>query len=222
MKTLIRTDNICRLYRSGREYFYALKNASIEIKKGEFISITGSSGSGKSTLMNILGLLDLPDSGEYYFDGVDISTLSDKAMSRLRNLRIGFIFQSFNLIANLTAEENAALPLLYRGVSKRERIKKARAALAMVGLDERLDHRPYQLSGGQQQRTAIARVLASEPEIILADEPCGNLDSKNSREIMELLRKLNNDGKTVVLITHDEKAAEYAGRIYRVRDGIVI
>ena len=185
------------------------------------MAIVGSSGSGKSTLMNILGMLDLPDKGEYYFENNNVRFLSDKKLSEIRNEKIGFIFQSFNLINGMTVLENVSLPLLYRGVPLSKRNKIAKEALKTVGLENRLTHKPSELSGGQQQRVAIARAIAADPEVILADEPCGNLDSKSGKEIMDMLSRLNKSGKTVILITHDENAAKRAGRIIRVADGTV-
>ncbi len=218
---LIKTTDLCRVYDSGKNTVSALENVNISVESGEFISIVGASGSGKTTLMNILGLLDLPDSGRYLFEGQDISELSDKEISRIRNEKIGFIFQSFNLIPNLTTLENVCLPLEYRGVPKKQRVEKALAALQTVGLSHRVNHKPTELSGGQQQRAAIARAIAAEPELILADEPCGNLDSKAGGEIMQLLCGLNHAGKTLILITHDNSAARFADRIIRVTDGRV-
>ncbi len=220
---LIELKNLYRTYHNqgGQSRVEALKDVNLKIDKGEFVSIVGASGSGKSTLMNILGLLDIPDSGNYYFDGKDITGLSDKEISRIRNHRVGFIFQSFNLIPSLTTLENVILPLEYRGMPRKERTERAKKALSSVGLSHRFHHRPTELSGGQQQRVAIARAIASHPGVILADEPCGNLDSKASKEIMDMLKKLNQDGCTVILITHDKEAAMYADRVINVTDGIV-
>lgn len=220
---LIELKNLYRTYRSpdGANSVEALKGVNLHIDQGEYLSITGASGSGKSTLMNILGLLDTPDSGSYYFNGTDITELSDKEISHIRNRSIGFIFQSFNLIPSLTTLENVALPLEYRGMSKSERMERAENALAAVGLSSRLTHKPCELSGGQQQRVSIARAIASNPPVILADEPCGNLDSKSGGEIMDMLKKLNKNGRTVILITHDSNAARQADRILQVEDGRV-
>lgn len=220
--SLIKTVDLCRVYKSGRNEVTALSDVNLSIEKGEFVGIVGVSGSGKSTLMNILGLLDLQDSGEYFLEGKSIATLSDKSISEIRNRKIGFIFQSFNLLPDLSLLENVALPLKYRKTPHKERIALAQTALSAVGLSARTDHKPFELSGGQQQRGAIARAIASDPEIILADEPCGNLDSKAGAEIMKLLTKLNTDGKTVILITHDMNAAKQADRIIEVKDGRVI
>ncbi len=216
---LIKTSDLCRTYKSGENTVAALHNINIDIEKGDFIAITGTSGSGKSTLMNILGMLDTADKGSYYFEDTSVNLLSDKEISNIRGRKIGFIFQSFNLILSLTTIENVMLPLEYRGIPRKERIEKAKTSLCAVGLSDRLYHRPTQLSGGQQQRVAIARAIASEPELILADEPCGNLDSKSGKEIMSMLKRLNENGKTVVLITHNEKDADMAEKIFRVEDG---
>ena len=194
----------------------ALDNVDLTVNKGEFIAITGPSGAGKSTLMNILGLLD---SGTYMFSGLDTKMLSDSELSRIRNQKIGFVFQAFNLIPTLSVLENVALPLNYRGMPSAKRIAHSKAALEAVGLSARLSHKPYELSGGQQQRVAIARAIAADPELILADEPCGSLDSRSSKEVMELLRSRHECGKTVILITHDLDDAAYADRILTVCDG---
>lgn len=220
---LIELKSLYRTYQSRDRInnVEALKNVNLSVAKGEYLAITGASGSGKSTLMNILGLLDTADSGSYYFDGTDITELSDREISHIRNKSIGFVFQSFNLIPSLTTLENVALPLEYRGVSRAERMEKAKESLDMVGLSSRLFHKPSELSGGQQQRVAIARAIAGEPPVILADEPCGNLDSKSGNEIMGMLKTLNQSGRTVILITHDSKAAMQADRMVRVEDGTV-
>lgn len=218
---LIKTIDMCRIYKSGKNTVEALNRVNLNIESGEYAAIVGASGSGKSTLMNILGLLDLPDSGEYYFEGRDIRGLSDREISRIRNEKIGFIFQSFNLIGGLSILENVSLPLEYRGVPLKKRTEAAIEALETVGLSHRMTHKPSELSGGQQQRAAIARAIASQPELILADEPCGNLDSKSGKEIMSLLSRLNDEGRTVILITHDINAAKAAKRIINVSDGIV-
>lgn len=221
---LIELKALCRTYHSRDKgnCVEALKNVNLSVEQGEYLSITGASGSGKSTLMNILGLLDTPDSGSYCFNGNDITQLTDKEISRIRNQSIGFVFQSFNLIPSLTTLENVALPLEYRGVSRTARAEKAKKALELVGLSSRLFHKPSELSGGQQQRVAIARAIASRPPLILADEPCGNLDSKSGGEIMDMLKTLNQSGHTVILITHDSKAARQADRMIRVEDGRVL
>ncbi|MBE6890046.1 MAG: ABC transporter ATP-binding protein [Ruminococcaceae bacterium] len=214
--------DLCKNYNIGGTEVRALDGVSLDIMSGEYVTITGVSGSGKSTLMNILGCLDTPSSGTYILDGSDVSELSDRELSRIRSRKIGFVFQSFNLIPALTAQENVELPLMYRGVSKAERREAAKRALEIVGLSDRAGHRPSEMSGGQQQRAAIARAIAADPSVILADEPCGNLDSSNSREVMDILRDLNRSGKTVVMITHDEQAAKKAQRLIRIADGKIV
>lgn len=216
---LINAADISRHYTMADGTVQALSNVSLKVNVGEFIAITGPSGSGKSTLMNILGLLDTCDSGTYMFSGVDTGMLSDVELSRIRNEKIGFVFQAFNLIPTLSVLENVALPLNYRGMPSAKRIARSKAALEAVGLSARLSHKPYELSGGQQQRVAIARAIAADPELILADEPCGSLDSRSSKEVMELLRSRHECGKTVILITHDLEDAAYADRILTVCDG---
>jgi putative ABC transport system ATP-binding protein len=218
--SLIKLNNVNKIFQLEEELtFQALKDINLEIDKGEFVAIVGPSGSGKSTLMNILGLLDHPTSGSYHLDGMDVSHLKDDHLAKLRNQKIGFVFQSFNLLARTSAEENVALPLIYSGVSASERIKRARRALDQVGLSDKYKSRPSQLSGGQQQRVAIARALVTDPDIIFADEPTGNLDSKSGAEAMELLKKLHREGRTIVLITHDGVTAKHAKNIIRVKDG---
>lgn len=216
---LINAADISRHYTMADGTVQALSNVSLKVNVGEFVAITGPSGSGKSTLMNILGLLDTCDSGTYMFSGVDSGMLSDVELSRIRNEKIGFVFQAFNLIPTLSVLENVALPLNYRGMPSAKRIARSKAALEAVGLSARLSHKPYELSGGQQQRAAIARAIAADPELILADEPCGSLDSRSSKEVMELLRSRHECGKTVILITHDLEDAAYADRILTVCDG---
>ena len=216
---LINAADISRHYTMADGTVQALSNVSLKVNVGEFVAITGPSGSGKSTLMNILGLLDTCDSGTYMFSGVDTGMLSDVELSRIRNEKIGFVFQAFNLIPTLSVLENVALPLNYRGMPSAKRIARSKAALEAVGLSARLSHKPYELSGGQQQRAAIARAIAADPELILADEPCGSLDSRSSKEVMELLRSRHECGKTVILITHDLEEAAYADRILTVCDG---
>lgn len=220
---------LVKLFHVGKSYplsenlqLHALKNLSLTINKGEFTAVMGPSGSGKSTLMNILGLLDQPTSGKYELDGQDISDLTENEAAKLRNKKIGFIFQSFNLLSRTSALDNVALPLIYSGVSKNERIRKAKETLEQVSLGDKLDSKPNQLSGGQQQRVAIARSLVNNPEIILADEPTGNLDSKTSQEIMQLFKKLNKEGRTIILITHERDIAKYAKRIIKIKDGEVV
>ncbi len=217
--SLIEMKNITKEYVVGDTALKALDNVSISIDKGEFVSIVGQSGSGKSTLMNILGCLDIPEKGEYYLNGNNIFDLGEGKLSEIRNKEIGFIFQSFNLVNSLSALENVELPLLYRGIKKSERRNLAENALALVDLQSRASHLPGQLSGGQQQRVAIARAIASSPPLILADEPTGNLDVSSGKEIMNILFKLNNQGKTVVMITHDNSIAESTPRKIEISDG---
>ncbi|MBQ8172084.1 MAG: ABC transporter ATP-binding protein [Oscillospiraceae bacterium] len=218
----IKAIDICKHYNVGGTLVRALDGVSLDILKGEYVTITGVSGSGKSTLMSILGCLDTPTSGTYLLDGSDVSCLTDRQLSGIRSRKIGFVFQSFNLVPSLTAAENVELPLIYRGVPKNERRQRAKEALEIVGLSDRAKHRPSEMSGGQQQRTAIARAIASDPCMILADEPCGNLDSRNSSEVMEILSELNRHGKTIVMITHDEQAAKKAQRLIRIADGRIV
>lgn len=218
----IRARNLCKHYNIGGTEVRALDGVSLDIMSGEYVTITGVSGSGKSTLMNILGCLDMPSSGTYLLDGSDVSGLSDKELSRIRSRKIGFVFQNFNLIPALTALENVELPLMYRGVQKPQRRAAAKEALEIVGLSDRARHRPSEMSGGQQQRCAIARAIAADPSTILADEPCGNLDSRNSREVLDILSELNRSGKTVVMITHDEQTAKKAQRLLRIADGRIL
>lgn len=220
---LVKLSRINKTYPlSENLQFQALKSLSLTIEKGEFTAVIGPSGSGKSTLMNILGLLDQPTSGVYELDGQNISKLTENEAAKLRNEKIGFIFQSFNLLPRTKALDNVALPLVYSSVSKLERIRRAREALEQVGLSDKLNSKPNQLSGGQQQRVAIARSLVNNPEIILADEPTGNLDSKTSQEIMDLFKKLNQEGRTIILITHEHDVAKQAKRIIKIRDGEVV
>ena len=215
----IRAENLHKHYRTGGQIVKALDGITLEIKDGEYVTIVGSSGSGKSTLMNILGCLDTPTSGKYYLDGEDVAGLSDKALSEIRSRRIGFVFQNFNLIPSLTALENVELPLLYRKFPKNKRSEIALKALDSVKLSDRALHRPSELSGGQQQRVAIARAIAADPQIILADEPCGNLDSRSGAEVLDILDNLSEKGKTIVMITHNEDTARKAQRLIRISDG---
>ncbi len=219
METLIEVSHLMKIYNPGENEVRALDDVSLQIKQGEFVAIIGQSGSGKSTFMNILGCLDIPTSGNYYLNGKDVSGLSDDELSEIRNQEIGFIFQGFNLIPGLTALENVELPLIYRNVPATKRRELAVESLKKVGLEKRMEHKPAEMSGGQQQRVAIARALAAAPPIILADEPTGNLDSKSSHEIMEILGKLHVEGKTVILITHDDGIAASAKRVIRIMDG---
>lgn len=216
---MIKISNIKKYFTMGDEQIKALDDISLNVEKGEYLSIIGPSGSGKSTLMNILGLLDVPDEGEYLLDGVNTKDLSDGKLAKLRNKKIGFVFQNFNLLTKLTAWENVQVPLIYQGISAKESKKIAYQYLEKVGLKGRENHLPKQLSGGQQQRVAIARALACKPEIILADEPTGALDSKTGTEIKKMLRNLNEEGQTIVLITHDNNMAQEAKRIVRIADG---
>jgi len=199
----------------------ALKNVNLRINKGEYIAVLGPSGSGKSTLLHMMGILDVPTSGKIYIEGREVSQLSEDERARIRGKKIGFVFQLFNLIPSLTALENAALPMMVYGVEKEERERRARELLEKLGLGERLNHKPSELSGGQRQRVAIARALANNPEVILADEPTGNLESKSGHEVVEIFTKLNKEGKTVVVVTHDEDIAKHARRIIRIKDGEV-
>lgn len=219
MSALVEINNICKIYNPGENELRALDHVSVSIDEGEFVAIIGQSGSGKSTLMNMLGCLDVPTSGEYRLHGQNVSELTDNELSDIRNREIGFIFQGFNLIANLTALENVELPLIYRGVPRGERVRLARTALEKVGLGKRMEHKPAEMSGGQQQRVAIARAIAQAPPIILADEPTGNLDSRSTEEIMAILQELYEDGRTVILITHNNEIADRAKRIIQIKDG---
>lgn len=218
---MIQLKEISKVYaQNGHEEVRALNGVNISINKGEFVAIVGASGSGKSTLMNILGMLDRPDQGNYYLENKEVSKLTDAELAKIRNKKIGFVFQSFNLLPKTTAIENVELPLIY---SDRKEIRgMAENALKKVGLQDRMSHKPSELSGGQQQRVAIARALVNEPELILADEPTGNLDSKSGIEIMQLFNSLHKEGKTLVLITHDNKIAENAQRVIRIQDGEII
>lgn len=216
---LVSLQNVCKVYHPEQNPIAALNGINLSIQQGEFISIVGTSGSGKSTLMNILGCLDVPDQGVYLLEEKNIMTYSDKELSEIRNKKIGFIFQGFNLIPTLTALENVELPLLYRGMRKPQRRQLAMQSLDRVGLALRYHHRPTELSGGQQQRVAIARAIAARPPIILADEPTGNLDSKSGSEVLSILRELYEEGKTVILITHDNEIAAQTNRIVRILDG---
>lgn len=215
----IKAVDLRRYYTVGGITVKALDGVSLDIADGEYVTICGASGSGKSTLMNILGCLDSPTSGSYILDGEEVPKMDDSQLSRIRGSRIGFVFQSFNLIPTLTARENVELPLMYRGVPRKQRREAALEALEQVGLAERADHRPSEMSGGQQQRTAIARAIAARPSLILADESCGNLDSRSGRIICEILEALHLCGKTIVMITHDENAARHAERLIRIADG---
>lgn len=221
MSALVEIKDVCKIYNPGENEVRALDHVSLTIDEQEFVAIIGHSGSGKSTLMNMLGCLDVPTSGEYWLHGQDVSALSDDELSDIRNREIGFIFQGFNLIPNLTALENVELPLIYRGVSKSVREELSVEALKKVGLEHRMDHKPSEMSGGQQQRVTIARAIAQAPPVILADEPTGNLDSNSTKEIMDILKGLHKEGRTVILITHDNEIAAQAKRVIKIRDGKV-
>ena len=219
MEPLIQVKDLCKVYNPGENAVHALDHVDLTVEKGEFVAIIGQSGSGKSTLMNMLGCLDVPSSGSYYLNGDNVATMHDNELSVIRNREIGFIFQGFNLIQNLTALENVELPLIYRGVDRKTRKKLASDSLKRVGLEKRMSHKPSEMSGGQQQRVAIARAIAARPPVILADEPTGNLDSASSREIMQILKEMHRDGKTIILITHDNGIAASARRVVRIMDG---
>lgn len=221
MGALVEVKDMCKIYNPGENEVRALDHVDVTIEENEFVAIIGHSGSGKSTLMNMLGCLDVPTSGSYFLHGQDVSSMTDDELSDIRNKEIGFIFQGFNLIPNLTAEENVELPLIYRGVGRRERRELAQEALRKVGLEHRMKHKPSEMSGGQQQRVAIARAIAQAPPVILADEPTGNLDSGSTKEIMDILRQLHREGRTVILITHDNEIAAQAKRVIRIKDGRV-
>ncbi len=219
METIISLDKIVKNYYIGSIVVKALRSVDIDIKTNEYVAIMGPSGSGKSTLMNLVGALDTPTSGEYILNGTDVSKMDDDRLAEIRNQEIGFIFQTFNLLPRYTALENVMLPLVYAGVSKSERAKKASTTLAEVGLADRMDHKPNELSGGQRQRVAVARALVNDPSIILADEPTGNLDSKTSVDIMKLFGQIHERGNTIILVTHEESISRYAHRIIHLLDG---
>ncbi|HHW66833.1 ABC transporter ATP-binding protein [Defluviitalea raffinosedens] len=219
---MIRIENLCKVYKNGKIEVQALKNISFSVVPGEFVAVMGASGSGKSTLMNILGCLDRSTSGSYFLDNVDISSLKDNDLALIRNLKIGFVFQAFNLLPKLTALENVELPMIYAGLKHKERKEKAMLALEKVGLSERMHHRPNELSGGQKQRVAIARALVNSPSILLADEPTGNLDSASSEEIMGIFQSLNAEGVTIVMVTHEPDVAQHTKRIVVFKDGEII
>lgn len=221
MNSIIQLDDIKKSYYLGKQELKVLKGISLEIFKNEYVALMGPSGSGKSTLMNLLGCLDSPTAGKYILNGADVSKMLDDDLAEVRNKEIGFVFQQFNLLPRLTAEENVALPLIYNGTPKKIRTEQALEMLKRVGLEDRSHHKPNELSGGQNQRVAIARALVNNPSIILADEPTGNLDSKTSVEIMHIFDKIQADGNTVILVTHEEDIANYAHRVIRLRDGII-
>ena len=220
--SILQTTELKKYYGAKPNITRALDGVTLSIEKGEFVAIVGTSGSGKSTMMNILGCLDRPTSGEYFLDGKEIAGYDDDELAHTRNAKIGFVFQNFNLLAKLTAQENVALPLVYAGVDEEERMERAKKALEAVGLGERLEHKPMEMSGGQRQRVAIARALINNPAIIMADEPTGNLDTKSSYEIMDIFKKMNESGKTVVMVTHEPDIAEQTKRILVMRDGQLV
>lgn len=221
MNSILHLDKICKSYFLGKQELPVLKGVTMDVYKNEFVALMGPSGSGKSTLMNILGCLDSPTSGQYVLNGKDVSRMEDDELAAVRNKEIGFVFQQFNLLPRLTAAENVALPLIYGGISKKERNERAAEVLKKVKLEDRMHHKPNELSGGQCQRVAIARALINNPAIILADEPTGNLDSKTSHEIMDMLGKIHSEGNTVILVTHEEDISSFAHRIIRLRDGLI-
>ncbi len=223
MTTTIEMHNLTKTYEMGLQQVHALRGIDLQIKEGEFVAIMGPSGSGKSTLMNVIGCLDAPTDGTYKLDGIDVSDMSDNEQARIRNKRIGFVFQQFNLLPRTTALKQVSLPLMYGGFSRGEREKRAAEALQAVGLGDRMDHKPDELSGGQQQRVAIARALANDPSIILADEPTGALDTVTGEEILEIFHQLHNEkGITIIMITHDPEIAQHAEREIWIRDGLIV
>jgi len=221
MQDIIRLEAITKHYRIGEETVKALNGVNLIVRKNEYVALMGPSGSGKSTLMNIIGCLDTPSAGSYFLNGPDVAKLADNALAEIRNREIGFVFQTFNLLPRYSALENVALPLVYAGFSKENRIRRAREVLTQVGLADRVKHRPNELSGGQRQRVAVARALVNNPAIILADEPTGNLDTRTSYEIMGLFNEIHKKGNTIIIVTHEEDIARHAHRIVRMRDGVV-
>lgn len=222
MRELVKVNQISKIYNPGENEVRALDKVTLTINRGEFVAIIGQSGSGKSTLMNMLGCLDVPTEGSYYLNEQDVSNMSDDELSDIRNQEIGFIFQGFNLITNLTAFENVELPLIYRRMGKKERRRLTKESLEKVGLADRMDHKPAEMSGGQQQRVAIARAIAAKPPVVLADEPTGNLDSKSSAEIIQILRAMHSEGRSIILITHNNEIANDADRVIRIKDGKIV
>lgn len=221
-KTIIELKDVFKIYKMGNVEVPALNGVSTQIKLGEFVAIMGASGSGKSTALNMVGCLDVPSKGIVELDGTDITKLGESNLAQIRGRKIGFIFQTFNLINSISSIENIELPMIFQGIAKSKRMKKAKELLELVGLEKRMNHKPSEMSGGQQQRVAIARALANDPEVILADEPTGNLDSKTGKDIMELIKNLNKKGKTIIMVTHDDELAKYAERIIRLKDGKII
>ncbi|MBT4824064.1 ABC transporter ATP-binding protein [Candidatus Woesearchaeota archaeon] len=219
---MIKISDVWKIYHVGTVDVHALRGLTLEIKEGDFVAVMGPSGSGKSTAVNMIGCLDIPSKGKIYLDGEDISLMTESDLAQIRGKKIGFVFQQFNLIPTLTALENVALPMVFQGYEKEERIKRASDLLKLVGLEERMNHRPTELSGGQQQRVAIARALSNDPQILLADEPTGNLDQKTGKEIMNLLFDLHREGKTIVMVSHDAKLAEHAKRVELLIDGKIV